>query len=115
MTSEQLVTFWTETSDKDFDAMNILFENKQYAWSLFMGHLVLEKLLKALFAKLNPQSPYAPKIHDLLALANKCNLQIDNKTEDKLDIVTNFNIAARYDDYKKNFLIHVRKAIPKPK
>ena len=103
MTNEQLVKFWVETSDSDYEAMNVLFENKQYSWSLFIGHLVLEKLFKALYAKQNPQHPHAPKIHDLLALAHKCSLEIEQDTEEKLDTVTNFNISARYDDFKKNF------------
>ena len=103
MTSEQLTKFWIETSDKDFETMTVLLENKQYSWSLFMGHLVLEKLFKALFAKLNPKNPYAPKTHDLLVLADRCSLKVEHDTEEKLDTVTNFNISARYDDFKNNF------------
>jgi len=31
--------------------MQSLLENRHYTWALFVGHLVLEKLLKALYVK----------------------------------------------------------------
>ena len=68
-----------------------------------MGHLVIEKLLKALYAKNNKNAPYAPKSHDLLHLAEKTELELTDRQEDLLDTITRFNMNARYDDYKKEF------------
>lgn len=59
--------------------------------------------MKALYAKINKNAPYAPRIHDLLYLAEKMNLELTERQEDLLDIITKFNINARYDDYKKEF------------
>ena len=70
---------------------------------LFVGHLVIEKLFKALYAKNNKENPYAPKSHDLLFLARKIGLQLSEEQEDLLDVITKFNISARYEDYKKDF------------
>jgi HEPN domain-containing protein len=42
---EQLVGYWIGTSDDDYKTMENLFNSKDYHWSLFIGHLVLEKLL----------------------------------------------------------------------
>lgn len=47
MTKEEIISYWTESAEQDFKAMGHLFENGDYHWSLFVGHLVLEKLLKA--------------------------------------------------------------------
>ena len=58
---------------------------------------------KALYAKHNPETPHAPKIHNLLTLAKKCGLELDQDTEDKLDLITKFNISTRYEDFKQNF------------
>ena len=68
-----------------------------------MGHLVIEKLLKALYAKNNKNAPYAPKSHNLLHLAEKTKLKLTDRQEDLLDTITRFNLNARYDDYKKEF------------
>ena len=103
MTSEQLTKYWIESSDEDFEMMTFLHESKRYAYSLFFGHLLLEKLFKALFAKVYPKTPYAPKIHDLLTLAQKCNLELDEEKENSLEFITTFNLSARYEDYKRDF------------
>ena len=81
-----------------------MYKNKKNTWTLFLGHLVIEKLLKGLYAKKNEENPYTIKSHNLLALPEKCNLDLTEEQVEKLQIITQFNISARYDDYKeKNF------------
>jgi len=46
-----------------------LFEKGDYTWSLFIGHLVLEKLVKAWYIKNTPDLP--PLIHDLVLINSK--------------------------------------------
>ena len=103
MTNSEIMNYWIESANSDYKTMQILFENKQYSLSLFLAHLTVEKLLKALYAKKNITSPYAPKIHDLLRLAEKMNLTLTEEQEEKLDTITRFNINARYEDYKREF------------
>lgn len=81
--------------------MIVLFESRRYNWSLFVGHLLIEKLLKALYVK--TKSDYPPLIHNLLRLAEKCEIDITEDQKIILVTVTAFNINARYDDYKKSF------------
>ena len=83
--------------------MKYLYNGKKNSYCLFFGHLVIEKLLKGLYAKNNKENPYAIKSHNLLALAEKCNLELTNDQVEKLQIITQFNISARYDDYKETF------------
>lgn len=101
MTKDELIAYWIESSNRDFQTMQHLFEKKDYNWSLFIGHLVLEKLLKAYFVKNSNDSP--PFIHNLLRLAEKAGLELDEEQKDTLATVTTFNIRARYDDYKSEF------------
>ncbi len=70
---------------------------------LFLGHLVIEKLLKGLYAKNNPDNPIAPKIHNLILLSQKANLNVPLKIREKIQTINTFNINARYDDYKRSF------------
>lgn len=97
----KIVRYWTEMSDSDFDTMIDLYKVKRYNWALFIGHLVIEKLVKAVFVLKNQKHP--PFIHDLLKLITKCNIQITEEQMDILDTITTFNINARYDDYKLAF------------
>ena len=103
MTNIEVMNYWVESANNDYKTMKILYENKQYSWSLFLAHLIIEKLLKALYAKKKITSPYAPKIHDLLRLTEKMNLVLTEDQEEKLDTITRFNINARYEDYKREF------------
>ena len=48
---ERIINYWIESAENDFKTMNDLYQTKNNSWALFMGHLVIEKLLKALFVK----------------------------------------------------------------
>lgn len=103
MDNIDLMEYWVNSSDNDYDTMKVLYENKKNTWCLFLGHLVIEKLLKGLYAKSNKENPYTLKSHNLLALAEKCNLELTDEQIERLQIITQFNISARYDDYKESF------------
>ena len=101
MDKESLIKYWLESSDRDYRTMQHLFEKKDYCWSLFIGHLIIEKLLKAYYVKHIDNQP--PFIHNLLRLAEKSLLELNENQKDFLVTVTTFNIRARYDDYKLDF------------
>ncbi len=103
MNNIDLMNYWIESSDRDYESMKKNFETKQYTWALFIGHLTIEKLLKALYAKVNKNNPYPPKIHNLVILANRCNIELDDKKTTILITCNSFNISARYEDYKDEF------------
>ena len=98
-----LMEYWINSSDRDYESMKKNFEIKQYTWALFIGHLMIEKLLKGIYAKNNIDNPYTIKSHNLLALAQKCNIELTDEQVQKLKIITQFNISARYEDYKNEF------------
>ena len=98
---DKLIKYWSDSSDDDFDTMMAMFESKKYNWALFVGHLMIEKLLKALYVKTN--NDYPPFIHNLLRLAEKCDLKLTEDQKLFFVTVTAFNINARYDDYKMSF------------
>lgn len=69
LNKDQLIKFWIDGSEDDFETMTAMFDSKRYSWSLFIGHLMIEKLLKAYFVKV--KTDYPPFIHNLLRLAEK--------------------------------------------
>ena len=103
MTNIELMNFWIESSDKDFDTMLHNYKGKKYDWALFIGYLVLEKLFKALYAKVHADAPQAPKIHNLLRLAELSNIELDEEMTQKLSLINRFNIDGRYADAKFEF------------
>lgn len=103
MNNIDLMNYWIESSDEDYDTMMYMKKGKKNTWSLFMGQMVIEKLLKALYAKKNKSAPHAPKSHDLLYLAEKMKIELTQEQKILLDAISDFNMNARYDDYKKEF------------
>lgn len=101
MTREELIQFWLDSSDDNYKSMINMFNAGEYMWSLFIGHLAIEKLLKAYYIK--TVETEVPRIHDLYKLAIKSNLDLSDEQKDSLQYITLFNIETRYEDYKKNF------------
>ena len=99
--SVKIIKYWLDSSDNDFETMLSLYDNKKYSWSLFVGHLMIEKLLKALYVKTIDEFP--PLIHNLLRLAEKSGVEMNEEQRLFFVTVTAYNINTRYDDYKMSF------------
>jgi HEPN domain-containing protein len=98
---DSLANYWRESSEQNYATMQNLIKTKEFSWALFLGHLVIEKLLKALYVRRLEKHPVFS--HDLLRLANKIDVELPTSFEEWLDEITTFNINARYDDYKQSF------------
>lgn len=98
---DRIVKHWIETSDDDLNTMLTLFNSKSFIWSLFLGHISTEKLLKALYVKRFRE--HAPFTHNLYRLGELIGLEMSDEYSDWFDEITSFNLNARYDDYKKEF------------
>lgn len=97
----KIVKHFIETSEDDFQTMISLYDSKSFGWSLFLGHISVEKLLKAVYV--NKYRKHAPFLHNLYRLAELSNIDLTDEQSDWLDKVTSFNLNARYDDYKREF------------
>ncbi len=98
---EKLIKYWAESSDNDYQTMMDMFKTKHYHWSLFIGHLVIEKLSKAVYIK--NKKDYPPLIHDLRRILEKAGISLTEEQIVTCDTISRFNINARYDDYKQRF------------
>jgi HEPN domain-containing protein len=92
---------WIESSDRDFKTMLDLQTTGNNQWALFIGHLVIEKLLKALYLKNTGDFP--PLIHDLRRIGEKAGLVLNDSQERTLDSISRFNLKARYEDIDQSF------------
>lgn len=93
MNNIDIMNFWIESAENDYGTMLVMFKNKKYSWSLFVGQLVIEKLLKALYAKKNKNNPHVPRSHDLVYLADKCEIDLSFEQKIRLEMITKFCLS----------------------
>jgi len=102
MKIKEHIQFWMDSADDDLDTAERLFSAEKFDWCLFLGHLVLEKALKAHYVQDN-ENQMPPRIHNLVKLAEKTSLPLNEELRVFLDEVTDFNLEVRYPGYKKEF------------
>lgn len=98
---ENQVNYWYLSASHDYKTMKGLFRLRRYSDSLFYGHLVLEKIIKAIIVA--QDFKVAPISHDLCMLMKKANPQVSENELFFLKKVNQFNIRTRYPDYKLQF------------
>ena len=102
MTIKEHIGYWLKSADHDLEIAESLFDSGKYDWCLFIGHLVLEKVLKAIYVQ-NSNNRIPPKIHNLVRLAEIGKFQLTQEDKIFLDEVNDFNMEVRYPDYKQDF------------
>ncbi len=102
MEKQDYIKYWIKTSEDDLSFMEGVFVAGKYDWALFIGHIALEKILKAAWIK-NNESNIPIRTHNLLKLAEEAKLEFKEEDILILNRVTNFNLETRYPDYKMEF------------
>ena len=105
---EKQVSYWLAQSDNDLPVAESMLETGHYTWSLFIGHLVLEKMFKAIYVK--EHQKIAPRIHDLVKLAKSTSIKLSDEQLIFLSEVSDFNMEGRYPDEKNQFALKCNKA-----
>ena len=95
---DKRINYWLQTAENDWQVARHLFEKKDYAYALFFGHLVIEKILKAIIILHKGGNP--PFSHRLTYLAEKADLELNDEQGELLEIITDFHLEARYPDEK---------------
>jgi len=87
---------WVDQSKYDLDTARSLYRAKRYIYTIFMCHLAIEKILKALVVKQTGQPP--PKTHNLINLMKLGNAKL---TDEQVKFVSRLSLAGivtRYPD-----------------
>ncbi|HEX8947585.1 MAG TPA: HEPN domain-containing protein [Dissulfurispiraceae bacterium] len=95
------VKYWMDGAIYDLSVAEALYEKGKYPYALFMGHLAVEKLLKALGVKATKQ--HAPFTHSLSLLAQKSGLAFSQTTMKRLARFMEFHFEARYPEEQNKF------------
>lgn len=95
------ITYWLESAKDDWRVAQHLFEKGDYSYALFFGHLTIEKILKAIYVdRVGGVPPYT---HRLVHLLEKAHISVSEDQLELLEIITDFNLEARYPDEKFAF------------
>lgn len=98
MTQEKAIKIWVDGAEDAIDTCKKLFKSKKYHHALFFLHLALEKIIKAVYiSKLDASPPY---LHNLKELCKKMKIDLSTSELDELDEISEFNVSARYEEYK---------------
>ncbi len=107
MTQTEALNYWKTSALDSLQTAKDNFTLKHYDWTLFIGHLSLEKAIKGLIIAKTDQNPLP--VHNLIKLCEQAKLQLTKDQTTNLAEINTFNIEARYDDYKLSFF---KKATP---
>jgi len=88
------INYWRNGAIEDWEVASQLVEGGKSRHGMFFAHLALEKLLKAHICK--KTGKLAPKIHNLVRLAEVAELQLKPEDVDTLAEMNEFNLEGRY-------------------
>jgi HEPN domain-containing protein len=88
---------WIASSNYDMQTAKAMFETGRYLYVVFICHLAMEKMLKALLSQKYPQD-IPPKIHNLLTLAQKAGIKPPDNLKDFFLRIDNVSVVTRYPE-----------------
>ncbi|HEX9860179.1 MAG TPA: HEPN domain-containing protein [Nitrospirota bacterium] len=96
---EDATKIWLDDADYDIKSAAAMLKAGRYFYVVFMCHLAIEKMLKALWFEETRE--YPPKSHNLLYLLKEAKLQLP---DDYLRLITDLNdknVMSRYPDGRR--------------
>lgn len=96
-----------ESAEYDLKTAQNMLNDEKYIYVVFMCHLAIEKILKAIVAQTTNQIP--PKTHNLIYLIKNANLKLPQNLFDFITKINNASIVTRYPEDFSELL----KAYPK--
>ncbi|KAF0140260.1 MAG: HEPN domain-containing protein [Stygiobacter sp.] len=97
MEQQKQIEYWKKAAELDLQsAIDIYESGKNFHFSLFLCHLSIEKILKALVVKFTNDFP--PKSHNLLRFAELCRIDCTDETLTLLEELSQFQLSTRYPD-----------------
>src|ERR1043166_5954187 len=97
----KLIKHWSDHAQYDIETAKAMLKANRYPYALFMCHLAIEKLLKAIVvSRTNEHAPYT---HNLVVLSDASGLSFTEEQKKLIGTLNEFNIEARYPDWQENF------------
>jgi HEPN domain-containing protein len=95
-TTKDNIVNWIKSSNYDIKTAEQMLKTGRYIYVLFMCHLSVEKILKALYEPVLGKIP--PKTHNLIYLSNAINMKVPESHLKMLESLNDLNIVTRYPE-----------------
>jgi HEPN domain-containing protein len=93
----RVVRNWAATANYDLQTADAMCKAGRYLYVVFMCHLAIEKMLKAILAQKYP-ADVPPKIHSLIPLLQRAEITIPDHLKDFFQRIDNVSVATRYPE-----------------
>jgi HEPN domain-containing protein len=93
----RVVRNWAATANYDLQTADAMYKAGRYLYVVFMCHLAIEKMLKAILAQKYPKD-VPPKVHNLIHLAQRTEITFPEKLKDFFQRIDNVSVATRYPE-----------------
>jgi HEPN domain-containing protein len=94
---DKIVKNWVATSNYDLQTAAAMYKAGRYLYVVFMCHLAIEKMLKALLAHKYPEN-VLPKIHSLINLSQRGEIALPENLKDFFQRLDNVSVVTRYPE-----------------
>jgi HEPN domain-containing protein len=94
---DKIAKNWVATSNYDIQTAAAMYKAGRYIYVVFMSHLAIEKMLKALLAHKYPEN-VPPKIHNLINLSQRAEIALPENLNDFLQRLDNVSVVTRYPE-----------------
>jgi HEPN domain-containing protein len=92
-------TVWVEDAEYDLQSAEVMLDSGRYFFVVFMCHLTIEKLLKAVIVE--RQGIVPPKTHNLVGLVTRAGLTVPAERRPLLNELDNMSVVTRYPDGRR--------------
>ena len=93
---KQTTLNWLRGAEYDFQTAQSLYQSHRYIYVIFMCHLAVEKLLKAIVAEDSTSPP--PRTHNLYRLLELSHIDILEAHKDIVAKLNTMSVATRYPE-----------------
>ncbi len=100
---------WIVSSNYDIETARHMLETGRYIYVIFLCHLAIEKMLKALVAQTQERHP--PYTHDLYDLIERIRLEIPVEHQSIIAKLNELSIPTRYPEDLQQSIKHYPKPI----
>jgi HEPN domain-containing protein len=87
---------WLAQVDYDLATAEQMLRAGRYIYVIFMSHMALEKVLKAVLTEETRKLP--PRTHNLIDLAQRAQLALSQEHQDFIGKINNASVVVRYPD-----------------
>lgn len=85
---------WLESAEYDMESARHMFSSGRYLYVVFLCHLTLEKMFKAILSDISSEPP--PRSHDLILLIKRSGVVPESRHLEFIGKINNASIPTRY-------------------